>query len=147
MTQLRLLVFGLLIQSRIWIGRALAYLVRSLFALEINGRISRIISRIAASVSLFLETLLSRPHLNQGAVHSEMLVGQQSLCPIMNQDSIKGGSGNISIEKAIPVLAENRGVPNSVIHAESDKPAEQSVLCRLFATWAQTSVPVSDHHR
>jgi hypothetical protein len=64
-TQLRLLAFDLLIQSRIWIGRGLVRLVRSLFALEINGWISRIISRIAATVSLFLEALLSRPRLNQ----------------------------------------------------------------------------------
>jgi hypothetical protein len=107
-------------------------LVRSFFTLAIDGRISGIVRGVLRNRSFLLEALLSGPSFDQGPINREMLVRQQTLCAGMNQDSFKEGSGAIAFKQAVSILAENRGIPNGIIHTQSHKPAEQQVVIKLF---------------
>jgi hypothetical protein len=107
-------------------------LLRSLFTLEINVGIPRIVIRMAGTGSFSLETLLASPRFNQGAVHRQMLVGQKPLCPGMTENPFKKGPGNVSFKKPVSILAENGCVPNRIVHAQTDKPAKQQVVIKLF---------------
>ena len=50
----------------------------------------------------------------------------------MKEDTFKEGSGNDSLEQQETILAENCDVSNLIIHVQSNKPAKQHVVIKMF---------------
>jgi hypothetical protein len=78
------------------------------------------------------ETLQGSPGLNEGAVHGEMLVRQQSGLGRMRLDAPEKGRGQVRGEKALPILGEDGMVPGLVVHIQAHEPAKQEVVIRLL---------------
>src|SRR5581483_5377194 len=129
--ELCLFSFSLLAQQSIWIGRRLMGLVRTLLAVKIHGRISWIIGRCFIPTIFLLETLKSCRRLNQGPIDCKMLFAEQPVFIRSLKHSREKCIDYIAIPKPLPVLAESRRIPDVIIHAQTDEPAEQHVVIKL----------------
>jgi len=45
---------------------------------------------------------------------------------------LEEGRGHVTLEEAVPVLREHGRIPDGVIHAQADEPAEQEVVVELL---------------
>jgi hypothetical protein len=61
-----------------------------------------------------------------------MLVRQQSGLGRLLFDAPGKGRGQVRTEKALPVLGEDRMVPDLVVHGQAHEPAKQEVVIQLF---------------
>src|SRR5262245_61675605 len=137
--------FRLLIASGIGIRRRLMRGIRSLLALEVDRRISRVVGRGGTTASLLLlEALLARPGLDQRSVYRKMLVGQKPLLPGMAENTFEEGSCDLALKQPVPVLAEHRRIPDEIVHAQAHEPTEQQVVVELLHEKPLTSDRIED---
>src|SRR5712692_5004806 len=81
---------------------------------------------------LLLEALLPCPRLDERAVDGEVLVRQQVSRPGLRQHALEERLGDVALEQPLTVLGEHRGIPDRVVHVQSDEPAEQEVVVELL---------------
>ena len=89
------------------------------------------VSSVVVGASVFpLETLLTRPRLDQRPVDGEVLVRQQILRAL--DDAPEEAAGDLLVEQAVPILREDRGAPDRLVHLHPDEPPEQQVVIQLL---------------
>src|SRR6516225_8404719 len=103
--QLGFMAFRLLEQPAVGVGRGLMRLVRPSVPMEIDRRIAWIVRR-GTGLILPLKTLQPSPGFQQGAIHGEMLRGQEVATPRLLDHIFKEGPGNVPLEQAIAILGE-----------------------------------------
>ncbi len=137
--QLGLLPRGLLVQSRLRIGRRGMRRIRPPLPPKVHTGIARILGRWhRGDVRLGLEALLPCPGLDQRAIDGEVFIGQQPLGPRLGQHLLEERRRDFSRQQPIPVLREHGHIPDGRIQIEADKPAEQQVVIQLFHQQAFT---------
>ena len=87
--------------------------------------------RLAAAV-LRPEALHAGPGLDQRAVDREVLVRQQRLDLGLGQHRAQELGRDLALEQPVAVLGEHRHVPDRIVDAEPDEPAEQQVVVELL---------------
>ena len=102
------------------------------FAVEIHGRIARIIGRGRRACVLPTETLETRPGFEQRAIDREVFIREQPGLSRLAADGIKERPGDIALQQTVTILAEGCRRPNRRIHAQPDKPAIQHAVVDLF---------------
>src|SRR5215468_7568563 len=117
--ELGLVALGLAEQSRVGIGGRAMGDVTPPLAVEVYGRVPRIVRWEPTRRVLLLEALEARPGLDQGAVDREVLVGQEAALPRLRQDPLA-------------VLREHCGIPDRVVHVQPDEPAKEQVVIQLL---------------
>jgi hypothetical protein len=113
------------------VAEACVTFVRPRFAVEVALAVASGCRRRAAAV-LRPERLHAGPSLDQRAVDREVLVGQQRLDLGLRQDRPQELGGDLALEQPVAVLGENGYVPDRVVDAKPDKPAEQEVVVQLL---------------
>jgi hypothetical protein len=78
------------------------------------------------------ETLKGNPGRDEGAVHRGMLVRQQSGLGRLCVDASEKGCGQVRTEKALPILGEDRMVPDLVVRVTRSTLAIFSTTCYSF---------------
>src|SRR5213594_4885896 len=121
----------LAVQERLRVGRGGMGRVAAPLAVEIHGRIPRIVRGGRRRV-LALETLEARPSVDQGAVDREMLVGEQPALLGLGADPLEKSPRDVAAEQPFPILREHRGVPDRVIHGQAHEPPEEQVVVELL---------------
>ncbi len=101
-------------------------------AVEINGRIARVVHRLLVRAVLALEALVAGPCLNQGAVNCEVLAGQQRAAAGLRQHFGEQSIGNAGGQQPLAILGEHRHIPHRIIDVHSHKPAEQQIVAQLL---------------
>src|SRR6266850_829523 len=87
---------------------------------------ARTLTVVVASV-LPAEALDRSPRLDQRAVDREVVARQQPLHLRLSQNRDQELGGDLSLQQPVTVLGEGRMVPDRIINAKPDKPAEQKV--------------------
>jgi len=126
-----LFAFALLEQPGLRVGGGGMGPVQAPLPMKVHLRVATGTTRRGRGV-LGPEALQGSPGLNQGAVHGEMLVRQQSGLGCLLFDAPEKGGGQIRPEKALPVLGEDGMVPDLVVHGQAHKPAKQEIVIQLF---------------
>ena len=98
----------------------------------VTERTSRIILRFAAVVT--------RPGFSQGAVHGEMLVGQQGPDILMENLLNHKAVETIAGLQSLAILGNRRRVPHRVVRRKPDEPAGQKIVVQLLH-----QLPVTPH--
>src|SRR5438067_576029 len=70
------------------------------------------------------EALLSCPCFQQSSIHSEVLIREQIALACLFEHGGEESVGNVAFHQALAVLREHRGIPNRVLHVQTDKPTE-----------------------
>src|SRR6516165_1588593 len=78
------------------------------------------------------KALHARPSLDQRTVDREVLAREQAADLRQVQDAGHELTGNIAVQQTVPVLAENCGIPDQVVHRQADEPAEQKIVFELL---------------
>jgi hypothetical protein len=130
--KLGFLSFPLSIEPSFRIGRRLVSIVRSLFSMKINRRIAWIIRSLICRCVFLDKTLLAGPRLNQRPINRKVLVTDQIMFSGQTKHLLKEFGGNIGFQETIPVLAEHRVIPHTLIHRETDKPSKQKIIAQLL---------------
>src|SRR2546421_1471859 len=79
-----------------------------------------------------LEAFVRGPGFYQGSIDSEMFVGKQVRCASQPQNSLEEFLSDPAVEEAIPVLREDRHVPDWIADPQSDKPTEEQIVAHLL---------------
>src|SRR5680860_736518 len=74
------------------------------------------------------EALQGGGRLDQGAVHAEVLPGEEFLRLCLSPDLLKEDAGHFGGQDTVPVLGEARGVPGSLRAPQTPEPEEQPVV-------------------
>src|SRR3954452_12040838 len=121
---------ALAIEPRVRISRADMGLVRALLAAEVDLGIAplRGIGLIGTGAILGLEALHRSPGLNQRAINREVLIREQPSHAWERQDGGQKLGCDIAFEQPVAVLGEGGRVPDGIIDAEPDEPAEQEIV-------------------
>ena len=83
---------------------------------------------IRGAAVLGLEALHRGPGLDQRAINREVLIRQQPLHAWERQKSGQKPGGDVAFEQPVAVLGEGGRVPDRIVDAEPDKPAEQEIV-------------------
>src|SRR5438105_1659399 len=78
------------------------------------------------------KALLSGPCLQQGSIHSEVLIGEQIPLSCLLEHGCEKSVGDVACKQTLPILREHRHIPNRIIHVQSHKPTEQQAVIELF---------------
>src|SRR5680860_1065585 len=82
------------------------------------------------------EALQGGGRLLEGAVHAEVLPGEELLRLCLSRDLLKEDIGHVGGQDTVPVLGEARGVPGSLRELQAHEPAEEQVVFQVFAELA-----------
>jgi hypothetical protein len=74
------------------------------------------------------KALHAGPCLDQRTVDREVFAREQAAGLRQVQDAGHEVTGNIAVQQMVPVLAENCGIPDRVVHRQADEPAEQKIV-------------------
>ena len=129
--ELGFFAFALAEKPRLRVGGGGVGLVQAPFSMKIHFRVATAAALGRRGV-LGAETLQGSPGLNEGAVHGEMVVRQQSGLGGLLLDAPEKGRGQVRTEKALPILGEDGMVPDLVVHGQANKPAKQEILIQLL---------------
>src|ERR1700733_739957 len=131
--EFRFFSFSLLAQQRLGIGCRFMGLIRAFLTVKVHGWISRIIRWRSILSPLFsLETLESRRRLDQSPVNRKGFVAEQPMLASSLKNPLEKHVGNFPLRKSLPVLGERCRIPNLIVHAQPDKPAEQEIVIKLL---------------
>lgn len=120
--QPRLRSVTLFVQPRIGIGGRLIRFVGSRVAVEVGA---------VAIASVFLaEALLRSPSLDQGAVHGEVIVGDEPFS--LRGEGCEELLRHVRGQQTVAFLRKHRMVPHRIVHAQADELAEQQVTVQLL---------------
>jgi hypothetical protein len=72
------------------------------------------------------------PGLQQGAIHREVLIAEQRFHLGSTHQLLEELAHDLLVEEALPILGERGGMPDRIIRAQADKPAEQQVVVELL---------------
>ena len=124
--ELRLHAGALAVEPRVGVGGRGVGLVRPPLAAEVAVAVPPAGRRLAGAV-LRPEALHAGPGLDQRAVDAEVLARQQPphLRPVEQRRQELGR--DVALEQPVAVLGEGRVVPDRIVDAEPDEPAEQEV--------------------
>jgi len=101
--------------------------VDSPFPMEVHRRVARIIVCPGGRVPIpSREALEARRSLDQGAVHREVLVGQQAAFMGLGHHFIKELLAHSVLQQPLTVLGEHRGIEAALHEVHVQEPAEQS---------------------
>jgi len=96
-------------------------------AMEVARRVAAGTGRSVAAV-LEAEALHTGPGFDERAVNREMLVRQQAAHLLsMAGHRRQEAPGDVAIQQPVGVLGEHGGMPDPVLNAQADEPAEQQV--------------------
>ena len=70
-------------------------------AVKVDRRIARIIERRRRAGILVLKTLQTRPRLEHGPVHGEVLVGHQAGLARLVDHGVEEGAGDVRLQQAV----------------------------------------------
>ncbi len=70
--------------------------------------------------------------LDQRAVHAEVVLRQEPFHPRDGQHGTQNGCHHAAVEQAVAVLGKGRGVPDGIVDAQADEPAEQQIEVELL---------------
>src|SRR5450759_2098472 len=113
--ELGLFAFALAEKPRLRVGGGGVGLVQTPFTMKIHFRVATATARGRRDV-FGAETLQGSPGLDEGAVHGEMLVRQQSGCRRLLFDAPEKGRRQVRTEKALLILGKDGMVPDPVVH-------------------------------
>lgn len=126
--QLRLLAFALAVQPGVRIGGRSMGVVRALLAMEFRfGIAPAALRRRLARAVLRLDALHRGPSLDQRAIDREVIARQKLLRLGLRQHRRQELRRNVAFQQSVAVLREHRMVPDRIVDAHSDEPAEQQV--------------------
>lgn len=126
-------VVALPVQACIRIGRAGVGVIAARLAFPIRLSVAPTTVRRLVVRSVFrAKALLAGPGLNQRTVDGEMLFREQALPVGLPHDFGEEEFNDLVLEQAIPVLRENRVIPDRIFQRQPNKPAEQEVVAHLF---------------
>ena len=91
-----------------------------------------------------LEGLLRSPGFQQRAIHGEMLFGKQLLTAGLFQHRAEEFLHCPVIQQPIAILAEDRGHPDRIVHAEVHKPTEEQVVVQRVDSLSFRSDAIKD---
>jgi hypothetical protein len=83
---------------------------------------------------------MATPRLQQCAVDTEMLGGEQATSTGLLHDIFEEGPGDVALQQPVPILGEGGRCPHRVVHGQTDKPAIQQVVFRH-----REAATVADH--
>ncbi len=78
------------------------------------------------------QALVSRPGLDQGAIHAEVLLGQPLLLIGLFEHFVEEDHHGLVFDQALTVLAEHGGHPARIVHRQANEPSKQQVVLRLL---------------
>ena len=105
-------------------------LVAPLLAAEVDLLIASRRPREVRSVTAALprlEALHAGPGFHQRAIDREVIRRQKLLDVGLRQDRRQELGGDLAFEQTVPVLREHRVIPDRIVDAEPDEPAEQQI--------------------
>jgi len=129
--KLRALASALAVQPRLRIRLGGMGVVTALLSMEIPLAVAPG-TRTGTTPVLGPKALHRRPGLDQGAVHAEVLVGQELRSTRLVHHLAEEGPSNIRFEQPVPVLGEGRVISDRIIHRQPDEPAKQQVVVDLL---------------
>src|SRR5271165_3087193 len=137
MAELGLLAGSLAKQTRVRVGRRGMRVVPAFLAVKVAFGIASaatcaVSRRGRAAAILGNEALHARPSLDQRPVYREMLTREQLANLRQIQHASHELTGNVAVQQSIPVLAEDGGIPDLIVHREADEPAEQQIIVELL---------------
>src|SRR6267378_360936 len=119
-------------QARFRIGGRLVSCVGAPLTMKVDARVAGIVGRGWLVVPFALETLMSGPGLDQRAVDRKMLVREQSLGARLLDYRVEKALCYLAHQQALPILREDRHVPDRIVDVEPHKPAKQEVVIELL---------------
>jgi hypothetical protein len=114
--------------------------VRSAWAVEVHGRITRVVRRRGRR-ALLPKALDPRGGFEQRVVDGEMLIRHQSGVSRLLEHVREKGLGDIPSQQAIAILGERGRCPHRVVHRQAHESAEQQVVLQLFHQQPLTAEP------
>jgi hypothetical protein len=130
--QLGLFAVALPIQLCIRVGRRGVNVIPPPFTAEIDGRIAGVVVRRGAALVTRPETFQARPRLQLRAVDREVLVGEQPGGPRLREHRIEELGGDVAGQQPIPILREDRRMPDGLIHTQAHEPPKEQVVLELL---------------
>ena len=118
-------------------------LVQTPFAVKIHFRVATGAGFGRRGV-LGAKILCEGPGLDEGAIHGEMLVRQQSGCGRLRFDAPEKGRRQVRTEKALLILGKDGMFPDFVAPGETDKPVKQEIVVQLLHQQADAADGVKD---
>lgn len=101
------------------------------FAMEVHSGIARIVR--GGGRRLWREALERRAGLDQGAIHGEVLIGQEPRAAGLADHNIKEAAGHVMGQQPVPIRAEGAVVPPGLLQVHVQEPPEQDVIVQAFA--------------
>jgi hypothetical protein len=100
------------------VGGRFVRVVGALPAVEV-----RAVATLIVRAVLRAEALVRGPRLDQVAVHGEVIVRQERLCPLVHlgEEALR----HFRREQTVVVLREHGMVPHHLVHAQAHEPAKQ----------------------
>ncbi len=114
------------IELRIRSGPGLMRIIAALVPPEVAAIV------VALAAILSNKALVACPRLNQRAVHAEVLGRQPVFLLRKGKHLVEEFNHRIVLDQARPILGEDRGHPDCVVHRQPDEPAKQQVVLRLL---------------
>ena len=99
--------------------------------MEVDGGIPGVVGRGRRPARL-LEALQPGPGLDQRAIDGEVLGRDQLLGLGLRKHALEERARDVARQQPLPVLGEDRGVPDRVIHAQAHEPAKEQVVIELL---------------
>src|SRR6266404_5124700 len=122
--------------------------VRAAFAVEVYGRIAWIIVRPITRFRAFAPEALKRgPGLDQGAVHREVLAGEQLERTRLLHHSPEELARHLVFQQPLAIGAEAGMVEARLVQLQIQEPAEQQVIVELLAQQPLTAHRVERHQQ
>lgn len=129
--QLRFLALAFAQQPAVRIGGGLMGLVLALLAFEVHFGIAAA-GRWRILVILGAKAFHRCPGFNQGAVHGEVFLRQQSSPLRTALDSLKKRRGHLMFDKPVPVFGKGRMIPDLILQGEPDEPTKKQIVIQLL---------------
>jgi hypothetical protein len=129
--ELRTLAPALAVQPRFRVGLGGMGIVAALLPMEVAFAVAPG-TRTRATAVLGPKALHRGPGLDQGAVDTEVFVGQELRPAGLVHHLPEETPGDVGFQQAVPVLGEGGVIPDRVVHGQSDEPAEQQVVVDLL---------------
>lgn len=113
-----------MVPAAVGVGRACVRVVLVCRAVEVFS--------VTILIILRCEAFVTRPGCYHGAVHGEMLVGQQGPYIRMVQQFLHEAVENIAGLQSLAILCKRRRVPHRVVRRKPDEPAVQKIVVQLL---------------
>lgn len=79
------------------------------------------------------EALHGRPGLQERAIHTEVLIGEELVATPLTQDPLEELPCHIVLQKPLPVLGEGRGIKSRIPNVQAQEPLEEQIVLEPLA--------------